>query len=95
MTTALITSTGDVAPVTTLRNGACQAGWASCNADVGRGCCPPNFGCGTVCSATGGGATGIVSKVEPNGSAGADLGMKYWIYMIMVSVAFGFAMVIL
>lgn len=64
VTTALITSVGNVV-TTTLRSGPCQAGWLSCGQDLGGGCCPPNFGCGTMCSATANGYTGVVSRIEP------------------------------
>jgi progranulin len=64
VTTALIT--GTVAAASSFKAGSCAGGWQSCAASVGGGCCPPNYGCGTICSATGGGATGVVSKVAPN-----------------------------
>ena len=64
VTTALITGVGN-AVTTTLRSGACQVGWLSCGSEVGGGCCPPNFGCGTVCTATANGYTGAVSRIEP------------------------------
>jgi hypothetical protein len=64
VTTALITGTAPAA--SSFRSGSCAGGWSSCDASVGGGCCPPAFGCGTICSATGPGATGVVSKIAPS-----------------------------
>jgi hypothetical protein len=74
--------TGTAAATNTFNTGACPApGWSSCAASVGGGCCPPNYGCGTSCSATGGGASGVVSKIAPNSGTGlrAELLGLLWI----------------
>ena len=64
LTTGLITGVAN-AVTTTLRDGACQTGWLSCAQSIGGGCCPPNFACGTECTATANGVTGVVSRIEP------------------------------
>ncbi|KIW05229.1 uncharacterized protein PV09_03767 [Verruconis gallopava] len=80
VTTAVITGVTVAAATTTLRTGSCQAGWLSCGQDVGGGCCPPNFACGTMCSATAAGYTGVVSKVEPSsGRTLLDVKQGLWV----------------
>lgn len=84
VTTAVITGVvTEGAATTTLGKGSCQSAWQSCGQDVGGGCCPPYYACGTVCSATGGGYTGIVSKVAP--STGAKVGVDILLWSFVVS----------
>jgi hypothetical protein len=88
VTTALITGVANAVATTTLKTGACQSGWLSCGRDVGGGCCPPQYGCGTVCSATGGGYTGVVSKIEPSSATIVDLKnlMLAWLFSLCVGI---------
>jgi len=87
VTTGLITSVGN-AVTTTLRTGACQTGWLSCDQNIGGGCCPPEFGCGTVCSATAAGVTGVVSRIEPASASGLYDGrsVRFWMLCLVSAV---------
>ena len=51
----------------------CAAGWFSCAAGQGGGCCPSGYACGTSCTATGvvvgtAGVTGTGKVAKDNGA---------------------------
>ncbi|KAF2424862.1 hypothetical protein EJ08DRAFT_411583 [Tothia fuscella] len=96
VTTALITGVGTTSA---FRSGSCAGGWPSCGADVGGGCCPPGFACGSSCVGISGQATGTVSKLAPVGGApslragrGVEILGLLW---VTFAAALGFGMVAL
>lgn len=65
--------TGDgISSVASALTGSCASGWSTCATDVGGGCCPSGYACGTACTATAtGGQNNVVGKIAPN-EAGRD-----------------------
>lgn len=75
-----------VSSVATLLTGSCASGWSTCASDVGGGCCPSGYACGSACTATAtGGQDNVVGKIAPN-AGDRDLDrMKVWL-LISVSL---------
>ncbi|EME44817.1 hypothetical protein DOTSEDRAFT_173192 [Dothistroma septosporum NZE10] len=59
--------------------GSCASAWSSCAADVGGGCCPPGFACGTQCTATNGGQT--TTKVVASAGAVVNVDRYGWSFL--------------
>lgn len=84
-----------ISSVTTLLTGSCASGWSTCAMNVGGGCCPSGYACGTACTATATGGQGsVVGKIAPNEGGKAWDTQKIWILMgsslISVAVLFGY-----
>lgn len=88
--------TASASAPTSFAVGHCVGGFVPCDASLGGGCCPGNFACETGASCTavsGGGATGEVNKVAPNGAAHLGGEMLGWVG-VGVGVLVGVAMVV-
>jgi hypothetical protein len=71
--------------------GNCANGWSSCAANLGGGCCPSGYECGTSCTATASGQSNV-GKGAP--SEAAKAGRCGWIFLILGIVS-GIGMVFL
>lgn len=79
----------------TLVTGSCASGWMTCAADVGGGCCPSGYACGTACTATATGGQGsVVGKIAPNEARkGLDLQTSVRVMgasLVSVAMVFGY-----
>ena len=95
MTPTVVVSNGvtiEVAPTgaATASQGNCGAGWFTCGANVGGGCCPGGFACGTAsCSAnaTSAGATGTGFVAKQNGVE-RRMNLNSWVFIVFGVIAF-------
>jgi hypothetical protein len=84
------TGSGITAP-SSLLTGSCATGWMTCAPDVGGGCCPSGYVCGSVSCSIPPGATsslGIASGGEVGKEAPTNLGIRlsgfginFWTYL--------------
>lgn len=75
------TGNGIGAATAGLGKGSCAIGWSSCASNLGGGCCPGGYGCGsgTTCTATVTGETpSVEAKVAPN-NARSHLRGDIWV----------------
>ena len=62
--------------------GSCATGWLACPNDVGGGCCPSGFACGTAsCSATAGASASATGEVAKQATAGKVAVGAWWMTM--------------
>ncbi|KIV88313.1 hypothetical protein PV10_08008 [Exophiala mesophila] len=91
----IVAPTGSgITGVGTLLTGSCAQGWATCEPDVGGGCCPSGYTCETAtCAAASGGAA--VGKLAPeSGAIAIDTTYLGWLGGILAIMS-GFLGVIL
>lgn len=88
--TAVAPTGSGISSVQTLLTGSCAQGWSTCPPDIGGGCCPTGYACGSVCTATATGGQGsTVGKIAPN-EAGKRVDSSQFALVVMGVLLFGF-----
>lgn len=91
----MLDSGGVTVVAVTASAGSCATGWYSCGADVGGGCCPSGYACGSSCTATatssGSAVAGVTgSSVAKEAVSGAVGGLGWGVvWMVGVGVCVG------
>ncbi|KAL9089930.1 MAG: hypothetical protein Q9159_002287 [Coniocarpon cinnabarinum] len=78
---------------TTANEGRCAQGFSTCPPSAGGGCCPSGYGCGDLCTATGGSGPGTVGKAQPAAgvAAGRHVDFVGWTVLLCGIAAGGLA----